>query len=117
MTDTISSAPAAVAPRRIWLRVIAIGIALMIVAMIVATLVVVDKPRFGFLVNEWFMPVMTSGVIVGGVLVFIAALMLPEKKSWRVITLIVWGLIAATSPLFGIMFLLPWSVLVLMLPV
>jgi hypothetical protein len=100
-----------------WLRVATIGVALVVLAMVVSFLVIADKERFGFLVGSAFLGVITSGVLVGGILVVIAAWKLPERKSWRGIALIVWGLIALTSPAFGLMFLLPWGVLALMLPV
>ena len=116
MTDMISNAPAVPAPRRLWLRVASIGVAFSIVTMIACALIVADKARFGFLVNEWFLPIIWSGVTVGGILVFIAGLMLPRKMNWRVMILIIWGLIAITAPLFGIMFLGPWCVLAAMLP-
>jgi hypothetical protein len=43
-------------------------------------------------------------------------LVLPVRKSWRGIALIVWGLVAATSPAFGLMFLVPWGLLAVTLP-
>ncbi|HEY4640029.1 MAG TPA: hypothetical protein VII75_01675, partial [Thermoanaerobaculia bacterium] len=41
---------------------------------------------------------------------------LPDRKTWRGITLMVWGLIAVTSPLFGLLFLVPWAVVAVALP-
>jgi hypothetical protein len=41
---------------------------------------------------------------------------LPERASWRGIVLILWAVIALTSPLFGIMFLRPWGILAIRLP-
>lgn len=102
--------------KRNWLMVTTIGCVLVVLAMIVVALVILDKEDFGWLVGSAFLPVITSGVIVGGLVVAIGAWNLPQRKSWRGITLIVWGLIALTSPAFGIMFLLPWGVLVLLLP-
>ncbi|HEX6097675.1 MAG TPA: hypothetical protein VF432_15210 [Thermoanaerobaculia bacterium] len=100
-----------------WLRLATIGVALVVLAMVVSFLVIADKENFGFLVGSAFLGVITSGVIVGGILLAISAWKLPERKSWRGIALIVWGLIAVTSPAFGFMFLLPWGVLALSLPV
>ena len=100
-----------------WLRLATLGVALVVIAMAVSFLVVADKETFGWLVGSAFLPVITAGVFVGGILVILSAWMLPERKTWRAIALIVWGLIALTSPAFGLMFLFPWGVLVLTLPV
>jgi hypothetical protein len=94
----------------------AIGCGLVVLAMAVSALVLFDKPHFGWLVDTWFLPVITSGCIVGAVLMLIGVLKLPERWTWRGIVLLVWALIALTSPIFGFLFLAPWSVLVLMLP-
>ena len=99
-----------------WLRLAIIGLALVVIAMITVALVMLDKPHFGFLVGTWFLPVITSGVIGGGLLMLIAALNLPIRWTWRGWVLIFYGLIAVTSPLMGMMFLLPWGVLALSLP-
>jgi hypothetical protein len=103
-------------PRRMWLLLTAIGCTLIVVAMLVVALVIVDKPDFGWLVGTWFLEVITSGVMVGAILFTVGAWNLPERRSWRGVTLIVWGLVALTSPAFGFLFLLPWSVLVVSLP-
>ncbi len=89
----------------------------MLLAMAVVALVLLDKPHFKGLVGGAFLPVITSGVLLGSILVIVGALMLPERKSWRGIFLVIWGLIALTSPVFGYLFLFPWGVLVLLLPV
>ena len=92
------------------------GVVLVVVAMIVVALVLVDKEHFGWMVGSTFLMVISSGVIAGGIVLLVAALKLPQRWRWQGITLIVWALIALTSPVFGFMFLLPWSVLVLTLP-
>lgn len=102
---------------RTWLKVVMIGCAMVVVAMIVVALVILDKEDFGGLVGTWFLPVIGSGVIVGGLVVVVGAWKLPQRKSWRGIALILWGLIAVTSPAFGFMFMLPWGALVVLLPV
>jgi hypothetical protein len=104
-------------PERTWWRLATTGVVLVVLAMAVSALVVADKQRFGWLVGSAFLPVITSGVIVGSILLLIGAWKLPQRKTWRGIALILWGLIALTSPAFGIMFLLPWGVLALALPV
>jgi hypothetical protein len=105
-----------VRPRRAWLTVTTIGVAMVILALIVAALVVLDKERFGFLVGSMFLPVMTSGVLVGSLVVLAGAWNLPRHRGWHRIVLLVWGLIAITSPLFGILFIAPWTVLVVLSP-
>jgi MFS family permease len=112
MTETIAATP----PGRRWLILAMAGCGLVVLAMAISALVVIDKPRFGWLVGTMFLPAITSGVMVGSILLLIGAWNLPERKRWRGVTLLMWGLIALTSPAFGIMFLLPWGFLVLMLP-
>ncbi len=107
----------AVPRRRVWLNLATTGVVLVVIAMAVSALVVVDKPDFGWLVGSAFLPVITSGVIIGSILLLVSAWKLPQRKTWRGIALILWGLIALTSPAFGIMFLFPWGVLALTLPV
>jgi hypothetical protein len=99
-----------------WLRLAIAGCVLVTIAMITVALVLFDKSHFGSLVGTWFLPVIASGVIVGGLLLFIAAWNLPVRTSWRGWVLMIWGLIAVTSPALGIMFLLPWALLAVSLP-
>lgn len=103
--------------RRRWLMVAMIGVALVTSAMLVVALVIFAKEQFGGLVGSAFLPVITSGVLAGSIMVIVAALKLPERKNWRGIVLLVWGLVGLISPVFGIMFLLPWTLLALSLPV
>lgn len=105
-----------VRPRRGWLIAAAIGCILVVIALVVVALVLIDKPHFGWLVGSMFLPVITSGVLVGSIILFVSILFLPERKSWRGVTLIAWALIALTSPLLGLMFLLPFGVLAISLP-
>jgi MFS family permease len=109
------SAPAR--SRRKWLIVSAVGFAMIIIAMIVVALVLVDKPHFGWLVGSMFAQIISSGVIAGSIVLLAGAWNLPERKSWRGWVLIVWALIGLTSPAFGFLFLAPWGVMVLALPV
>ena len=117
MSESILHESFVVRPRRGWLIAATIGVVMVTIALIVSTLVTFDKPHFGFLVGTWFLPIIASGVMAGAVLLLIAAFMLPDRKRWRGITLIIWALIALTSPAFGFMFLLPWAVLAITLPV
>jgi hypothetical protein len=98
------------------LRFATIGCALVVIAMVAVALVLFDKPHFGFLVGTWFLEVVSCGVIVGGLVLLIAAWNLPERATWRGVVLFIWALVALTSPVFGIMFLLPWALLALTLP-
>jgi hypothetical protein len=102
-------------PRR-WLILATIGCAMVVVAMATVALVIIDKPLFGRLAGARFLEVITSGVMVGSVILLVGAWNLPERKSWRGVVLLVWGLVGITSPAFGIMFLLPWGLLALSLP-
>jgi hypothetical protein len=117
MSESILHESSVVRPRRGWLIAAAIGVVMVTIALIVSALVTFDKPHFGFLVGTWFLAIIASGVIAGAILLLVAAFMLPDRKNWRGITLIIWALIALTSPAFGIMFLLPWAVLAITLPV
>ena len=100
-----------------WVRVAAFGVALIVLPLLVSVLVMVDKDHFGSLVGRYFLPAIALGVIIGSIITLVAAIRLPQRKTWRCIVLIVWALIALTSPLFGWLFLLPWGVLAVMLPV
>ena len=117
MSESIPHESSAVRPRRGWLIAATIGVVMVAITLIVSTLITFDKAHFGFLVGAWFLPIITSGVMAGALLLLVAAFALPERKSWRGIVLIVWALIALTSPLFGLMFLLPWALLAVTLPI
>lgn len=112
----IEAPPAAAGSKRLWFRVVVTGFVLAMIAMLTVLLVMVDKPHFGWMVNWMFLPAITSGVLVGGALMTIGSLMMPERKTWKGIAIIVWGLIATTSPIFGFLFLAPWSVLAVTTP-
>jgi MFS family permease len=105
-----------VARRRRWLMLATIGCALVVLAMLVSALVLFDKPHFGSLVGTWFLPIITGGVFVGSAILLVAAWNLPERRNWRGIVLLLWSLVALTSPAFGLMFLFPWALLALSLP-
>ena len=115
MTDLTSQSRPNV--RRGWLVLAIVGCLLAALAMIVVALVIIDKPHFGSLVGPAFLPVITSGLFVGAIMLAIATWNLPVRRNWRGIVLFAWALVALTSPLFGLMFLLPWGALALTLPV
>jgi hypothetical protein len=103
--------------RRRWILFAKVGLAWVIVAMIVVALVLLDKPHFGWMVGRYFSPIIASGVVAGSIMMLAGAWMLvPERKQWRGIVLLAWAFIGATSPIFGFLFLLPWSLLVVSLP-
>jgi hypothetical protein len=108
--------PAAVRPRRGWVIAAWIGVVMVLIPILVVAAVLIDKPHFGWMVKSLFLEFISAGVMIGGLLVFLAAWFLPERKTWRGITLMLWGLIALTSPGFGLMFLLPWGLVALGLP-
>ena len=113
MSETVQ---ADVTRHRRWLVLATIGCALIVVALIAVLLVTFDKPHFGWMVGTWFLEVITSGVLVGAVILLISAWNLPDR-TWRRWFLLIWSFIALTSPAFGFLVLFPWALLVVMLPV
>lgn len=99
-----------------WLLLAVAGCGFVVLAMVVSFLTLIDKPHFGWMVGRRFLMTVASGVFVGGLMLLAGAWNLPERKSWRGVTLLLWALIALTSPAMGYMFLLPWAVLVVTLP-
>ena len=116
MPESMTNTPSAVRPRHGWLTVTTIGVALSALAMLAVALVMLDKPHFGWMIGTYFLEIISAGMMVGGFLLFLSVWFLPERKSWRGITLLLWGLAALTSPAFGIVFLFPWAVLAVTLP-
>ena len=117
MSEQAFAVPAAsaVRPTRAAFMLTAVGVMLVMIPMAVVALIMIDKPHFGGLVGTWFLPIITSGVIVGSLVVLVGTWLL-HARGWRQIVLFAWALVALTSPLFGIMFLLPWGLLVVTLP-
>jgi hypothetical protein len=107
---------AAIHPRRGWVIAAWLGCVMVLIPMLVVAAVIYDKPHFGWLVKSLFLEFVSGGVMAGGLLVFIAAWFLPERKTWRGITLMLWAVVALTSPAFGFMFLLPWGIVAASLP-
>lgn len=106
----------AIPPRRGWVMVSIIGCALVTIAMLVVGLSLIDKKHFEPIVGMSFLVILGSGVLVGSLMVLVAALVLPNRTSWRNILLMLWGLIGITSPFFGYLFLLPWGAMLVLLP-
>jgi hypothetical protein len=103
-------------PRRLWVTLATIGCALVAIALLTVLLVSVDRTHFGFLVGTWYLPVLTCGVLAGSLILLISAFNLPGKMTWRGLTLFLWALIGLASPWFGFLFLVPWIVLGITLP-
>ena len=112
MSETTLVAPA---PRR-WLNLAMIGCALMLLVLLMAALVILDKETFGWLVRPMFLPAMSIAAMLGALLMLVAVWNLPQRTKWQGILLAVWALIALTSPAFGFLFLVPWAVLIVLLP-
>jgi hypothetical protein len=108
--------PAAVRPRRGWVIAAWAGMVMVLITILVVAAVILDKPHFGWMVKSLFLEFISAGVMIGGLLVLLAGFFLPERKTGRGITLMLWGLIALTSPGFGLMFLLPWGLVAAALP-
>ena len=102
--------------KRGWLIVVTTGFVFVLCALIVVGLVMMDKAHFGSLVGSAFLPVIASGVIAGGILMLIGSLLLRGQKTWHRVVLILFALIAVTSPLMGFLFLLPWGLLAVSSP-
>jgi hypothetical protein len=98
--------------QRGWVITAWVGVIMVLIAILTVAAVTFDKE----LVKPLFLEFVSGGVMAGGLIVFIAAWFLPDRKTWRGITLMVWGLIAVTSPWFGLLFLVPWAVVAVMLP-
>lgn len=117
ITEPGSPATAAMGSRRRWLMTVKIGVGLMVLAMIIVALVMVDKKHFGWMVGTWFLPIITSGILIGSIILLVGAWKLPERSTWRGRFLLLWALVALTSPAFGYLFLFPWGILAVTLPV
>jgi hypothetical protein len=117
MSESMTNAPFAVRPRHGWLTTTTVGVSLVALAMIALALVMLDKSHFGWMVGTYFLEIISVSMMLGGFVVVLGTLFLPERNRWRGMTLLFWGLVALTSPAFGMMlFLLPWGVLALTLP-
>jgi len=103
-------------PRRLWVTLATVGCALVAIALLTVLLVTVDRAHFGFLVGTWYLPVLTAGVIAGSLTLLISAFNLPGKMTWRGLTLFLWAAVGIASPWFGFLFLLPWALLGITLP-
>lgn len=101
---------------RRWLLTALAGFIAVLVALIVVALVLFDKPHFGSLVGPWFLEVITSGVLIGAFVMLIGAIGVMRRVGRLGLPLLLWAAIAATSPLFGIMFMLPFGLLAISAP-
>ncbi len=99
-----------------WLVAAITGIATVTMTLLVVALVIIDKKHFGTLVGSYFLQTIVSAIFLGALLLLVAAWKLREHRNWYGRVLILWALIALTSPAFGLMFLIPFAVLALSLP-
>jgi MFS family permease len=94
-----------------------LGCTLVVIPLVIVALVVIDKGRFGGLVGSYFLQIVMSGIFFGALMLLVSAWSLHEARNWRGRTLIAWALVALTSPAFGWMFIAPWMLLTLTVPV
>ena len=107
----------AVSPRRRgWLILTTAGCVLVLLALLMIGLVLIDKPTFGGMVGPAFLPIITSGVMTGAVLMLVGVWNLPDRKSWRGWTLTIWALVSLTSPALGVMAIAPLGLVALASP-
>jgi hypothetical protein len=99
-----------------WVIVATAGCAVVFLVLALSLLVLFDKPHFGSLVGSTFLQIIIGSIFLAALAVAVAAVQLRANRTWRWIVLLVWALIALTSPAFGFLFLLPWAVLALMSP-
>jgi hypothetical protein len=92
------------------------GFGLILLAIFIACLAIFAKEQVGGMVGSFFLPSIVGLMIAGSIALLVALWMLPNRMSGRSIGVAVWALIALTSPLFGMMFLFPWGVLLLTAP-
>lgn len=102
--------------RRQWLLAATVGFALVLCAFVVVGLVIGAKEQFGGLVGSSFLGTIVAMVMGGALALLIAVWKLPERSTLAGRGVLAWGLLAVSSPAFGIMFLLPWGVLALSAP-
>jgi hypothetical protein len=104
-------------PARRWTPLAWIGFALVMVALFTTCLVLVAKDRFDWLVSgSYYLQSIIGLIFVGAIALIVAIALSPYRKTWRGIGVIVWALIALTSPLLGYLFLLPWALMLLTAP-
>ena len=101
---------------RRWLIVALIGFIAVLLALAVVALVLFDKKHFGWMVGSAFLEIITSGVIVGALVMLAGAIGVMRARGRQGLPLLIWATIAATSPLFGLMFLLPFGLLAIAAP-
>lgn len=103
-------------PTRRWVLLGWAGYAVILLAMLTAFLAMFAKEQFSWLVGSMFLQWMVGTFFVGAVAMLVAVFKLPYRKTKRAAGVAAWALVALTSPFFGLMFLLPWTVLILTAP-
>jgi hypothetical protein len=102
--------------RRAWLLCATGGFAVVAAVLLTTVAVIVDKPRFGWLVGKRFLETIVIALVLGAIAMAIGVWNANTPSDWRRWTLLTWAGIAAVSPAFGLMFVLPWSALALSAP-
>lgn len=98
------------------LRLASIGVALILFAFLIVFLVVYAKKQFYWLVGSGFLGSVVGLVVAGAILFLVAVWLLPYRRTPLGWVLLAWGVVALISPLFGMMFLGPWVVLLVTAP-
>lgn len=102
---------------RPWLFVTTAGFLVIVGVLVTIALVIVDKPRFGWLVGGPFLETVTIAIVTGAAAMGIGAWKSGARSGWRRPMLLAWAVVAAASPAFGpYLFLLPWAALALSSP-
>lgn len=86
-------------------------------ALVTVCLVTFAKDQFSWLTGSGFLMSVVGMVLAGALALIVAALLLPVPKTWRTWVVVLWSVVALTSPLFGWVFLLPWALLLVTAPV
>lgn len=88
-----------------------------IAILVIVTLVIVDKPRFGALVGSRFLQTVVGGLLLAAVVMLFGAFTCARGYGWRKTILITWALTGLCSPAFGWIIMLPWAAMIATLPV
>lgn len=102
---------------RKWLILAWAGFALILLAIATVCLVIFDKEHFSWLVGPAFVGSVVGMVAAGSIALMVAAAFLRPGKTWRTFAVVAWSVLALISPLFGLLFLFPWGVLLITAPV
>jgi hypothetical protein len=100
-----------------WLLITIAGFAIILIVFVISALVIFAKDQFGDLVGRRFLPTITGAIFLGAIAMIAGAIKLRTYRTWHWVALLLWALIALISPAFGFLFLVPWSVMAVSIPV